>query len=69
MGGIFGGGAPKVETVAAIPAPAPASDDATLEEFSDEELDAKKKKTKTEGTKALQIPLGSVGDSKTVGVV
>ncbi len=69
MSGIFGGGSPKVETVAAVPAPAPASNDASLEEFTDEELDAKKKQTKTKGTKALQIPLGTTGDAKTIGVV
>ncbi len=75
MSGIFGSksSAPAVvETVAAVPAPAPAapaSSDASLEEFSDEELDAKKKKTKAQGTKALQIPLGSTGETKTIGVV
>ncbi len=69
MSNIFGGSAPKVETIAVAPTPAPASDDASLEEFSDEELDAKKKKTKTQGTKALQIPLGSTGGGKTIGVV
>lgn len=57
MGGIFGG-APKVETVAATPPPAPPSEEAQLEEFTDEETERRKRETKTQGTQALQIPLG-----------
>lgn len=69
MGGLFGS-APSVQTVQATPepAPAPSVEEATLEEFSDEEVETKKRKTKTQGTKALQIPLGVPTDTTTSSI-
>ncbi len=58
MGGVFGSKAPTVTEAAVAPPPAPASEDAMLEEFTDEDIDKKKKKAKTEGAASLQIPLG-----------
>jgi len=67
----YGGGgksAPSVQTVAATPTPAPPSDEATMKEFSDPELDKAKVKAKTQGATSLQIPLGTVG-SGSIGTV
>lgn len=75
MGGLFSSpSAPTVQTVSAPPEAAPppptATAAASVEEFTDEEVEAKKKDTKAKGTKALQIPLGDTGGgSKTIGVV
>lgn len=55
------------DTIEAItPAGAPI-EEATLKEFSDEELEAKKRKAKKSGTKSLQIPLGGIGGAISVG--
>lgn len=48
------------------PAGAPV-DEATLVEFSDDELEARKKKSKRRGTRSLQIPLGGVGGTSGIG--
>jgi len=64
-----GGKAPSVQTVETPPPPAPPSEEATMEEFTDETLDKSKRKAKTQGAKSLQIPLGTIGDTTTVGTV
>lgn len=56
--------APIVTPPAEAPAPV---EEATLEEFSDEETQKAKKKAVTQGTKTLQIPLGGASGGATVG--
>lgn len=68
----YGGGkGSTVETIAATPTAAPASEEATLEEFSDANIDEAKVKSKTQGAKSLQIPLvgSTTADGSTVGTV
>lgn len=68
----YGGGGkdPSVQTIEATPPPPPPAEEATMEEFKDEETDKAKTKAKTQGAKSLQIPLvGTVGNSSTVGTV
>jgi hypothetical protein len=70
MGGLFGS-KPSVQPIAATPEQAPQESEASavLEEFTDEEAEKKKRETKTQGTSALQIPLGTTTGGSTVGVV
>lgn len=67
MGGLLGGSSPTVQTIAATPAPAPANTEAALTPFVDEDLEKKKRESKTQGTKSLQIPLGTIGGASTIG--
>ena len=68
MGGLFGS-SPSVQTIEATPEQAPEESEASavLEEFTDEEAEKKKRKTKTQGASALQIPLGATSGGSTVG--
>jgi hypothetical protein len=70
-----GKGAPRVIEVPATPPPAPSApstpmaagdkgfDEATMEEFTDEEEEKRTRKAMTQGAKSLQIPLGSASGS------
>lgn len=70
MGGLFGAKAPTVTPVSNVPPPAPPAQEASLEEFADEELDRKKRKAKVEGASSLQIPLGGTeGSGGTIGTL
>lgn len=64
-----GGKSPKVQTIQATPPPPPPAEEATMVEFTDEELDKAKQTSKTQGAKSLQIPLGTIGTAGTVGTV
>lgn len=64
-----GGKSPSVQTVAATPTPAPPAEEATMREYTDPNADKTKLKAKTQGATSLQIPLGSLGTSGTVGTV
>ena len=65
MGG--GGKSPSVQTVAATPTPAPPAEQAKMTEFTDPTKTAQKTLAKTQGAASLQIPLGTVGTSGTLG--
>ena len=66
-GGGKGGGTTTEYIPAPIP-PAPPAEEATMEEFTDEEEMKNQRKAMIEGAKSLQIPLGTAGGS-TVGTV
>lgn len=64
-----GGKSPSVQTVAATPAPAPPVEEATMREYTDPNADKNKVKAKTQGATSLQVPLGGLGTSGSVGTV
>ena len=64
-----GGKSPSVQTVAATPDPAPPAEEATMREYTDPNVDKNKVKAKTQGATSLQIPLGNLGTSGSVGTV
>ena len=64
-----GGKSPTVETVTATPDPAPPAEEATMREYTDPNADKNKVKAKTQGATSLQIPLGGLGTSGSVGTV
>ena len=70
-GACYGGGgkSPSVKTVAAVPPPAPPAEEAKMKEFTDPEVEKKKVLSKTQGANSLQIPLGGLGTSGSIGTV
>lgn len=64
-----GGKSPSVQTVAAVPEPAPPAEEATMREYTDPNADKNKVKAKTQGATSLQVPLGGLGTSGSVGTV
>lgn len=64
-----GGKSPSVQTVAATPPPAPPAEEAKMKEFTDPEVEKKKVLSKTQGANSLQIPLGGLGTSGSIGTV
>lgn len=70
-GACYGGGgkSPSVQTVAAVPSPAPPAEEAKMKEFTDPLLDKAKVLSKTQGANSLQIPLGNLGTSGSIGTV
>lgn len=66
-GGGKGGGT--VQTVAATPTPAPPAEEATMKEFTDPNAEKSKLKSKTQGATSLQIPLGGIAGSASIGTV
>lgn len=64
-----GGKSPKVQTVAATPTPAPPAEEAKMREFTDPALEKDKVKAKTQGAGSLQIPLGSLGTTGSIGTL
>ena len=64
-----GGKSPSVQTVAATPEPAPPAVEATMREYTDPNVDKNKVKAKTQGATSLQIPLGGLGTSGSVGTI
>lgn len=64
-----GGKSPSVQTVAAVPSPAPPVEEAKMKEFTDPLTDKNKLLAKTQGANSLQIPLGNLGTSGSIGTV
>ena len=60
---------PTVQTVAATPTPAPPVEEAKMTPFTDPTKDAQKAKAVSQGAASLQIPLGTIGSTGTVGTV
>ena len=67
MGG--GGKSPSVQTVAAVPTPAPPVEEAKMKEFTDPLADKNKLAAKTQGANSLQIPLGQIAGSGSIGTI
>lgn len=68
----YGGGgksSPTVQTVAATPDPAPPAEEAAMREYTDPNVDKNKVKAKTQGATSLQVPLGGLGTSGSVGTI
>lgn len=70
-GACYGGGgkSPSVQTVAATPPPAPPVEEAKMKEFTDPLNDKNKLLAKTQGANSLQIPLGQISGSGSIGTV
>lgn len=73
-GGGGGKSSPKVTTVAATPQPAPPQpappvEEATMKTATDKTADKAKATAKSQGAASLQIPLGTVSSTSTVGTV
>jgi len=68
-GGGGGKSSPKVTTVAATPQPAPPVEEATMKTATDKTADKAKATAKSQGAASLQIPLGTVSSTSTVGTV
>lgn len=64
-----GGKSGSVQTVAATPTPAPPAEEATMKEFTDPNAEKSKLKSKTQGATSLQIPLGGIAGSSSIGTV
>lgn len=64
-----GGKSPEVTTVAATPPPAPPVEEATMKPATDKTADKAKATAKSQGAASLQIPLGTVSSTSTVGTV
>lgn len=64
-----GGKSPSVQTVAAVPEPAPPAEEAAMREYTDPNVDKNKVKTKTQGATSLQIPLGQISGGAGIGTI
>ena len=65
FGGGGKGGTPT--TIAATPEPAPPAEQAKMTEYVDPNTQKQKTKAKTQGATSLQIPLGGVGTTASIG--
>lgn len=67
FGGGGKGGGTTTTTIAATPEPPPPAEQAKMTEYVDPNTSKQKQKAKTQGATSLQIPLGGVSNSASIG--